>query len=508
MSFRLLLLTLVPVAALSCSSGGGSGNGSGGSTGSGSGGATTGSGGSSSGSGGTATGSGGSSSGSGGADAGGSTDTAGGSGGSAAGGVDGGNNGSGGTVVTGTGQMFGTHKFQYPAGTIRPKDADAAVAAFYDRWKVAYLRADCGGNYIFTGGGTGALPGTVEVSEGHGYGMVILPLMAGHDPNAQKDFDALYAVFHKFGSINDPNLMSWSIQQGCKIPNGVGDFADSATDGDLDIAFGLVLADRQWGSAGTINYLAEAKKVMAAIKAHEVNPTTNLMMMGDWADIKAPYYAGRYVGTTGPYNGQEPHMNFYFGTRPSDYMIDHFRAFAKASGDQSWMAVVDAHHGLVKKMQDGFASATGLLPDFIEHSDSASKPAGANYLESEADGADGYNSCRVPWHLATDFIVSGDTRAKAEVDKINGWIKSKTGSNPAMIRDGYGLDGTTTGTRKVYAFEAPFGVAAIVDASNQAWMDAIWTDMVTNHPAADRGYYDDTLKMLAILIMSGNWFAP
>ena len=39
-------------------------------------------------------------------------------------------------------------------------------------------------------------------------------------------------------------------------------------------------------------------------------------------------------------------------------------------------------------------------------------------------------------------------------------------------------------------------------------MDAIWTDMVVNHPAADRGYYDDTLKMLAILIMSGNWFAP
>src|SRR5258708_24993330 len=325
-TFSWLLLPVVPLAVLWCSSGGGTanGSGSGGGNGSGSGGASAGSGG------GTGSGSGGSN-GSGGADAGGSTDTAGGTGGSGTGGTDGGNSGSGGTTVGG-GQMFGTHKFKYPAGTIRPGgDADGAVAAFYDRWKPAYLRADCGGNYIFTGGGTGALPGTVEVSEGHGYGMVIIPLMAGHDANAQKDFDALYTVFHKFGSINDPNLMSWSVQQGCKIPNGVGDFADSATDGDLDIAFGLLLADRQWGSTGAFNYLAEAKKVMASIKAHEVNPTTNLMMMGDWADIKAPYYAGRYVGTTGPYNGQEPHMNFYFGTRPSDYMIDHFRSFARAS---------------------------------------------------------------------------------------------------------------------------------------------------------------------------------
>jgi len=232
------------------------------------------------------------------------------------------------------------------------------------------------------------------------------------------------------------------------------------------------------------------------------------MMMGDWADIKAPYYAGRYVGTTGPYNGQEPHMNFYFGTRPSDYMIDHFRSFARASGDQGWMAVVDAHHALVKKLQDGFAPSTGLLPDFVEHTDTSAKPAGASYLESDSDGRDGYNSCRVPWHLATDYIVSGDPRAKAEVDKMNAWIKTKTASSPAAIRDGYELDGTTTGVRKVYAFEAPYGVASIVDASNQAWMDAIWNDMVTSHPAADRGYYDDTLKMLAILIMSGNWFTP
>ena len=77
----------------------------------------------------------------------------------------------------------------------------------------------------------------------------------------------------------------------------------------------------------------------------------------------------------------------------------------------------------------------------------------------------------------------------------------------SQIVDGYELNGATTGTSKVFAFEAPFGVAAIVDASNQAWLDALWRDMVTNSPNTV-SYYDDSIKMLSILIMSGNWFAP
>jgi len=76
-----------------------------------------------------------------------------------------------------------------------------------------------------------------------------------------------------------------------------------------------------------------------------------------------------------------------------------------------------------------------------------------NYLEDVSDGRVGYNACRVPWHLATDYIVSGDARAKAEVTKINTWIKSATGSRPSAIVDGYQLNGTATGSGKVFAFD-------------------------------------------------------
>ena len=50
----------------------------------------------------------------------------------------------------------------------------------------------------------------------------------------------------------DSRLMDWNVPE----PEG----NDSAFDGDADIAFGLLLADAQWGSAGRVNYKAEARK--------------------------------------------------------------------------------------------------------------------------------------------------------------------------------------------------------------------------------------------------------
>ena len=57
---------------------------------------------------------------------------------------------------------------------------------------------------------------------------------------------------------------------------------NSASDGDLNIAFGLLLAHMQWGSTGPINYRAEALKVLAAIRQHVIHPATDLVQMGDW----------------------------------------------------------------------------------------------------------------------------------------------------------------------------------------------------------------------------------
>src|SRR6185436_1230025 len=278
---------------------------------------------------------------------------------------------------------------------------DAATATFYGRWKQAYVKQVCGGYYVRSGGGTGSDVGD-EVSEGHGYGMVITALMAGQDPDAKKIFDGMYTFFRKFPSSNQADLMGWTVDVagGCKYPTGT---SDSATDGDLDIAFSLLLADKQWGSGGAINYLAETKKVIAAIKRGDVNPTTHLTNLGDWAASND------------------------FSTRPSDFMQDHFRAFGRATGDTAWTSTVDAVYSLEAKIQTGFSPSPALMPDFVVNTNTSPRPAAANFLEGPHDGDYDYNSCRNPWRIATDFVISGDTRAKGIIQKTNTWIKGLTG---------------------------------------------------------------------------------
>src|SRR5262249_25892576 len=153
------------------------------------------------------------------------------------------------------------------------------------------------------------------------------------------------------------------------------------------------------------------------------------LLLGDWADTTAPYYAARYGSFKGPY-GTQPHSEYYWGTRPSDFMMDHFRAYGAATADGSWSAVGDAHYALVAAVG---GPATGLMPDFVEKTNTTPAPTGANYLEAVTDGDYAYNACRVPWRLGTDYLVTGEARAKSVLDKINAFIIMKTGSDPTKI---------------------------------------------------------------------------
>jgi endo-1,4-beta-D-glucanase Y len=373
---------------------------------------------------------------------------------------------------------------QYPQGILMPSgaqaDLDATTAKAYDAWKAAYVKQGCGGYYVLSGGGTGTDVGD-EVSEGHGYGMVITALMACHDPDAKTVFDGMYAFFKTFPTSGHKNLMAWTVDVagGCKIPGSGG--SDSATDGDLDVAFALLLAEKQWPGNG---YLAKAQAVIADIEDGDQNKTTDLTTLGDWATSGDPDY---------------------FGTRPSDFMLDHFRSFGGASSNpQVWTKAVDATYGIIDAIQTGFSPQTGLLPDFVVNTDSSPKPAPANYLEGKSDGEYAYNSCRTPWRIATDYVVSSDARAKTALQRMNTWVMGATGKNPSKIMDGYTLSGGKGSgqTGSDSAFTSPFGVAAMV-GTDQAWLDAIWGGM-----AMGNGYYGDSITMLGMIVMSGNWWAP
>ena len=396
-------------------------------------------------------------------------------------------NGSDHSLSSGAGQLFGSHTFQYPGDVARPSGGpsalDSATASFYDAWKASYLKTDSCGTYVASSGGTGAQD-SLTISEAHGFGMVITALMEGHDSDAHSTFDNLFTFFSQHQSASGPGLMTWAITPQCG-PDPGGN--DSATDGDIDIAFSLLLADKQWGSSGSINYFAEAEKVMCAIESREINPTTGLTLLGDWAT---------------------PDDTDRFGTRPSDFMTDHFHAFTAATGYGGWSRTIDAMYSVISTMQSSFSPSTGLIPDFVVNTDTSPVPASANYLETQNDGAYAYNSCRVPWRIGTDYLTTGDARAKAAVQKINGWIKSASGGQADSIASIYKLDGTAVHAdwSGDPAFVAPFGVAAMV-SGDQSWLDDIWTTLAAGQVAGDN-YYGDTIQVLCMIAMSGNWWAP
>lgn len=381
----------------------------------------------------------------------------------------------------------------YTPGSIKPnhvdqEELDQAVGAFYENWKSTYLTQGCGDGryYVYMTTATNGGENSISTSEGHGYGMVITALMAGYDPEAQAIFDGLYTFFKDHPSVGNPYLMAWNQVEGCENVNG--NSTASATDGDLDIAYGLLLADKQWGSSGAINYREEAAQVIGAIMWHEMNPETSTFLMGDWVT---------------PGDSQ-----FYASTRSSDLMLGHLRAYNRATGTDGWLNAVDAGYALIEAIQTNYSPETGLLPDFIQGVGTQDpRPADPGFLEGEMDGSYSYNACRDPWRIGTDTLLSGDPRGLAALTPLNTWIRGATGSDPTNIQSGYELDGTPIPDRDYtdMAFIAPFGVAAMVDAENQEWLNAIW-DEVIDTPVGS--YYGDTLKMQALIVMSGNWWEP
>jgi endo-1,4-beta-D-glucanase Y len=394
-------------------------------------------------------------------------------------------------VHTGAGRPFGTHGGYHTPGVIFPSnhsqaELDDATASYYDAWKSRYIEPACvsGQFRISTGGGTGGGNDTYTVSEGHGYAMVVTAMMFGHDPAAQTTFDGLFRYFDSHHSSTNGALMAWAQNEDCENVEG----PDSATDGDLDVAYALLLADRQWGSAGAIHYKAEALKVIAGILESDIQPA-NTLLVGDWVS---------------------PSDEHYNGTRPSDFMISHFKSFGAASGVARWSQVVDKTYALTAYIQGHQASATGLLPGFLVDANTATPaPAPANWLENPSDGRYDYNACRVPFRLATDFLMSGDTRSQVAVQKINAWIRGAAGGDPGNIKDGYQLNGNATGSGPDLCFVSPFAVSAMVESagggSNQTWLNDLWDEI---DGRGLQGYYGDSVKMLCMLVLSGNWFVP
>ncbi len=372
-----------------------------------------------------------------------------------------------------------------------PQDQlDEDVRRFYEVWKENYLVAageDEAGNPLFRV--AFGVPGTerhhTTVSEGQGYGMMIVALMAGHETEAKALFDGLWRFVGQHPSEIDPRLMAWRVSDDPQT----GD-ATSAFDGDADIAFALLLADRQWGSDGEIDYAEAARRLIEAIRQSEIGPRSKLPMLGDWVEPDGSEYN-------------------QYASRSSDWMLLNFKAFFYFTRQEDWLQVLEKARETASYLQENYSPSTGLLPDFIvpqSTADPTPKPAAPDFLEGAHDGHYYYNACRVPLRIGLDALLNRKAVSKAIVKKISTWAEHSHNGNPHAIAAGYDLDGSPLPNSEYFstAFLAPLGVAAMNVPAQQAWLDEIYEAIRRTH----QDYYEDSLTLLSLLVMTGNFWDP
>lgn len=416
----------------------------------------------------------------------------------------------------------------YPTGSgITPQSRKADVQNYYNQWKQHYITSGptYNGNTTYRvrfgmvedkkaksnkkslkqnsyttfvlkklGSKSSYPKSDITVSEGQAYGMIITVMMAGYDNDAQQIFDGLFRYVKAYPSKKDNRLMSWEITP-ANPPGKAAD--DSAFDGDADIAMALILASKQWDSSPSgINYAEEAKTILAGIKAKTIGPDSHLPMLGDWV-------------TTGEYNQWAP--------RTSDFMLDNFHVFSYLEPNQAnyWDQVINSTHSAIGHMQTQYSQNIGLLPDFTENTGNSINtmhPAQESYLEGKFDGDYAYNAARTPWRIGADALLNDDATSLSQVRIMSNWIKTSSNNNIDNIYAGYHLNGTDLDEKyNTSLFTAPFGVAAMTvtngGTSQQTWLKNIYNN-VKHFDDEYENYYEHTISMLSLLVMTGNYWSP
>ncbi len=288
------------------------------------------------------------------------------------------------------------------------------------------------------------------VSEGIGYGMLAAVYM-----NDQATFDGLLA--YQQAHLDQKGLMNWHIgASGTTASDG----AYSASDGDEDIAFAMLMASDQWAT-GTYDYLTMGRQMIEAMRTYSLF-SNGVMQNGD------------NFNTTDTLNID------YFSPA-------YYRVFQKAIPDGGifQFSVSEGYKHLLAQ-----AGTDGLVPDSSNLEDSTScGTCKATY---------GYDACRTPWRIAMDWCWNAEPNAQTYLMKIGSFFNSQGASN---IGDGYSLTGSKTSSNQNLAFSGPAGVGAM--QGFQSLVDGSFNLMVSP-PGGNTAYFPQSLRVLSMLMMSGN----
>ncbi len=374
------------------------------------------------------------------------------------------------------------------------------VLTAYAKWKADLVTSAGAGGFQRVqrtdsdglGSPSGATPRYSTVSEGIGYGLIIAVYMGD-----QTLFDNLWKYEQLHTDSN--GLMNWSIDASGNTTsvNGMTVGQGAATDADEDMAWALVMADKQWGGSGSLSksYSAFALQQIQNVWNHEI-------------------YQSKLAGPGDGWPGDQ------FGNINISYFApSYYRVFKQLDSTHAWEAVNQTVFDTIfGPMDDGSGALSssnknagnGLVPAWCTSNGGASSAGPFNYQ---------YDSCRTPFRIGVDWCLNG-TSASTAMTPVNPSRAKKyvgltstffTGIGAANIVDGYNLDGTVnTGAHPVSqgqsaAFIGPIGVGAMSSSSYQTLLDGTYKLLKGNNLLVGGAYYDESWTVMSLLMMTGNF---
>ena len=338
-----------------------------------------------------------------------------------------------------------------PSGAkIAPSQSEAAKRNndMYAKWKsnVQFsgplpLRADQFGNGV--------------VSEGIGYGM-LLAVLNDDKGTFDRFWNFAKSTLADYDNDGTGDLLPWIFDSSGNVKN-----SGNATDGDLDIAFALLVADKKgWGGS----YGSDARKHIENIMKWNVG-SNNALQEGRWTST------------------DENSIN-------SSYLAPgYFKAFADYTGESRWLKVRDKSYEI---LENGFNKGYKVMPHNINVNGSLE----SSYPNYDSDAARG------PWRLAVDYLWYGNSRAENLLKKYSNFFESKGLSN---LCDVYDVNGNAKGGWCGSQAGWMIGGAACAQVAGGNAKGEAWTAL-TN--AYDGGYYSRELKALAMKMCSGYMSNP
>jgi endo-1,4-beta-D-glucanase Y len=262
--------------------------------------------------------------------------------------------------------------------TANPDDAVDA----YELWKAELLTEEGAAGHlrVVRPDTPDGLPNST-VSEGISYGMILAAYLDDQDT-----FDQLWLYSQAFA--NDHGLMNWYIDPTGTIEcPGEEDECGAATDADEDIAWALLIADRQWGGGAErepgSDYIDLAIAQIDRVLRWEIEFNTNVVRPGD-----------RWGGSA--------------TTNPSYFAPAYYRVFAAVTGDDQWLEVAEVSYDLLEASlnAENGNQDNGLVPAWMN---AAGTPVKAWDDEVSADGSvieaplhHQYDSERMPLRIVQD----------------------------------------------------------------------------------------------------------